>query len=247
MSDAVLLPVPSDGCPALWDVQCYEVRKLLFILCGALAGILWWGLITAQKNDLATVTQSMKTTVIIVAAIYTAAMLIGLLGFLGALFKKNGFVKTFYILLCAVLSLQVGGSIWFLVTFYRNRGQTLDQCINGSTDTNKINFCKAMDAYRRVPQGAMIASVVVPIVLQAYACYVVYQYSKRLERQRADELRSSKVFVPPVGPGYQPVMRNDETYPLAQPSMQYPYADAPHSFGHQKQRSFGGDEVINKV
>jgi len=76
-------------------------------------------------------------------------------------------VKTFYILLCATLSLQVGGGIWYLVTFYRTRGQTLEDCLNGTTDSNRIAYCGTLEAYKRVPQGALIASVIVPIILQA--------------------------------------------------------------------------------
>jgi hypothetical protein len=200
-----------------------------------------------SNHTVATITQSMKTTVIIVASIYTAATLVGLLGFLGALLKKNGFVKTFYILLCAVLSLQVGASIWYLVTFYRTRGQTLEDCLNGTTDTKKIAYCDALNVYKRVPQGVMIASVIVPIILQLYACYIVYQYSKRLENQKIESLRSSRAFIPPAGPAYQPVKPTDESYPLTQPTSHYPYADAPNSFGHTHNKSLGGYEASEKV
>lgn len=176
-------------------------------------------------------------------------------------------MKTFYILLCAVLSLQVGASIWYLVTFYRTRGQTLEDCLNGSTDTKRIAYCDALDVYKRVPQGVMIASVIVPIIFQACmwppsqihvclfshhstnldACYIVYQYSKRLENQKIESLRSSRTFVPPAGPAYQPVKPIDESYPLTQPTSHYPYADAPNSFGHTHNKSLGGYEASQKV
>ncbi|KAF9482105.1 hypothetical protein BDN70DRAFT_875388 [Pholiota conissans] len=221
------------------------ISFLQFFFSGALAGLLWWALIHAsQQGDLGPLTQSAKTTVIVVGAVYTAAALVGLLGFLGAILRKNGFVKTFYILLCVVLSLEVGSSIWYLITFYRTRGQTLDECINGSTDSNRIAFCNSIDAYKRIPQGVMIASVVVPIVIQAYACYIVYQYSKFLDTQKAERRRMSSSFIPPSGPAYQPVMAQDNTYPFAQ---QYPYTDASHTFGRQPQRSVGGNGISDKV
>jgi len=176
-------------------------------------------------------------------------------------------VKTFYILLCAVLPIQVGSSIWYIVTFYRKRGQTREDCLNGTTDTKRIAYCYSLDAFKRVPQGVMIASIIVPIILQACmrpssqmnvcpfslqntnldACYVVYQYSKRLEGQRIESLRSSRAFIPPVGPVYQPVKPTDETYPLTQPTSQYPYADASNSFGHTHHKSLGGYEGSDKV
>jgi len=86
---------------------------------------------------------------------------------LGALVKKNGFVKTFYILLCAVLPVQVGSGIWYIVTFYQKRGQTREDCLNGTTDTKRIAYCYSLDAFKRVPQGVMIASIIVPIIFQA--------------------------------------------------------------------------------
>ncbi|KAF8160845.1 hypothetical protein B0H34DRAFT_795703 [Crassisporium funariophilum] len=224
------------------------ISFIQFLFCGGFAGLLWWALWYGHKNNLAAVTQQMKTTVIIVASIYTAAALVGLLGFLGAILKKNGFVKTFYILLCTVFGLQVGSSIWYLVTFYRVRGQTVEQCIGGSKDVDKIALCQSMDAYRRVPQGALIASVIVPLLIQAYACYIVYKYSQRLSQQKADMKRSSAGFVT-TGPIYQPVQPHDsEAYPLTQPNVTYPYADAPNSFGHSKQPSYGGGhDVHHKV
>lgn len=100
-----------------------------------------------------------------------------LVSFLGAIFKKNGFVKSFFILLATVFGFQVGSSIWYLISFYRTRGQPVEKCINGSTDTEKIAACQALDAYSRVPQGVMIASVIVPIIVegcmfQSFLCNV---------------------------------------------------------------------------
>lgn len=170
---------------------------------------------------------------------------------IGAVLRKHGFVRIFSFLLCATLSVEVGSSIWYLITFYHTRGQTEAECVNGSTDQARIAYCKSLDAYRRVPQGALLASVIVPLVLQACACliylhnhliliyipdacYIVYQYSKRLQYQRADRQRSSSAFVPPVGPMYQPLKHTDETHMLAQ---QYPYSDSTHAFGHKPQGS----------
>jgi len=124
-------------------------------------------------------------------------------------------------MLTAVLFLQVGGGIWYLVTFYRTRGQTLEDCLNGTTDTKRIAYCDSLNAYKRVPQAVMIVSVLIPIIYQAYACYVVYQYSKRLENQKIESLRSSRAFIPPVGPAYEPIKPMDDTYALTQPNPHY--------------------------
>ncbi|KAF9049930.1 hypothetical protein BJ165DRAFT_1525231 [Panaeolus papilionaceus] len=212
------------------------ISFIQFVFCGGTAGLLWWALWSNQAhNDWSEMTKNMKLTVIIVASVYTFATLVSLLGFLGALLKKNGMVKTFYILLCVVLGAQVGSSIWYLITFYRNRGQTLNDCLGDkANDSDRIALCQSMNSFRRVPQGVLIASVAVPILLQAYACYVVHQYSNRLTQQKAEKLRQSAVFNQ-ARPTYQPVpvSQDHESYPLTQPTGGYPYADASHSFGHK--------------
>lgn len=223
------------------------ISVIQFLICGGVAGLLWWALCFNHKNDLSVVVGNMKTTVIIVGVIYTVAALVGLLGFLGAIFKKNGFVKSFFVLLATVFGFQVGSSIWYLITFYRTRGQPVEKCINGSTDTEKIAACQALAAYSRVPQGAMIASVIVPIIVQGYACYVVYQYSKRLTKQRLDKERLSTAFNS-SGATYQPVKSTEDSYPLTH-GKTYPYADAPNSFGSSAPHSGGhyNNNAGNKV
>jgi len=155
-------------------------------------------------------------------------------------------VKTFYVLLCICLGFQIGAGIWYLVTFYTTRNQTLSDCLQGTTDQTRIDYCNALQVYKRYPQGYVLAQVIVPIVVQMCkftvvllksgdffsfnlldACYVVYHYSRLLNYQDAEKKRQPQY----KGPVYQPVNRHDETYPLTHPNMVYPYADGPHSFG----------------
>ena len=71
----------------------------------------------------------------------------------------------------------------------------------------------------------------------ADACYVVYQYSKRLTKQRLDKERLSTTFNS-SGATYQPVKSTEDTYPLTH-GKTYPYADAPNSFGSSVPHSGG--------
>ncbi|KAF9524012.1 hypothetical protein CPB83DRAFT_774598 [Crepidotus variabilis] len=204
------------------------ISFLQFLLFGGLAGLTWYALWYDHKSDLSQLTKSMQKTAIAVGVIYTVASLLGLLGFLGAIFRKNGFVKSFYILLCIVFGFEIGSSIMYLVTFYRTRNQTFDDCVGGSTDVNKISYCRSLDIYRKIPQGYMIASIIIPILIHAYAIYVVYQYSKRLAHQKAEKTRLSSHAA------YQPVAHQDDSFAMNQPyNAAYPYAaGGAHSFGH---------------
>jgi len=64
------------------------ISVIQFLICGGVAGLLWWALCN-QKNDVSVVVGNMKTTVIIVGVIYTIAALVGLLGFFWSDFQKE--------------------------------------------------------------------------------------------------------------------------------------------------------------
>jgi hypothetical protein len=143
------------------------------------------------------------------------------------------------------LAFQVATGIWYLVTFYTTRNQSLDDCLNGTSDQTKIDYCNAIQIYKHYPQGYVLANVIVPIVIQLCkptlshhrlkysdlclpdTCYIVHSYSSLLEREDADKHRQ---FNRVPGPIYQPVNRHDENYPLTN-NPAYPYADTSHAFG----------------
>jgi len=59
------------------------------------------------------------------------------------------------------------------------------------------------------------------------AVYVVYHYIQRLAKQKLEkELRYSRSL-----PGYAPVPGKEESVPLTQPNVQYPYSDKTNAFG----------------
>ncbi|TEB37428.1 hypothetical protein FA13DRAFT_905992 [Coprinellus micaceus] len=47
--------------------------------------------------------------------------------------------------------------------------------------------CTSLEAIRSIPQGWMIAGAIVPVVLVAYALYVVYHYIKRIQKQNTEK------------------------------------------------------------
>jgi hypothetical protein len=143
------------------------------------------------------------------------------------------------------LLFQIATGIWYLVTFYTTRNKSIYDCLDGTTNQTKIDYCNAIQVYKKYPQGYILATVIVPIVIQlcefppdhhrsmSYkrrtdACHVVHSYSRYLEREAAEKHRHNRL----PGAVYQPVHRHDEHYPLTH-STNYPYADAPNSFGNK--------------
>jgi hypothetical protein len=213
--------------PARFGV--FIISLLQFLVCGGLAGFLWWALWYDSENDAAALAKTMKVTVIVVASVYTFVALISLIGFIGAILRKYKFIKTFFIVLFVSLLFQVAVGIWYLVTFYKTRNQSLDDCLDGSTNQTKLEYCKAIQVYKKYPQGYILANVIVPIVIQLYACVVVHSYSRYLEHEDAEKHRH---FNRVPGPVYQPVNHRDEQhYPLTDGTYTYPFKDGSNSYG----------------
>ncbi|EKM80736.1 hypothetical protein AGABI1DRAFT_112479 [Agaricus bisporus var. burnettii JB137-S8] len=209
------------------------ISFLQFLLCGAAAGGFWYllHLVDTEVNfDQVDHARNVRIAFIVAGSICTFGALIGLIGFFGAAFKKNGLVKTHLALLYVSLLLQVASGICSIIIFYRFRhdDETRERCIGGSSDAVKINLCNAL-SLENTPEWAIWVSSLVPTVVVAYACYVVHSYSRRLAQQKADD----QIF-PRSGPAYTPVLvtDKDESHSLSRPHYSYPYADTTHSFGN---------------
>jgi hypothetical protein len=194
--------------------------------------------------------QYFRITLIVAGAIYTIASLVGLLGFLGAIFKKNGFVKTYFTLLCTVFLLQIASSIWYLVTFYKARGESGDDCLKNDNSPERVAFCNALEQLKKVPQGWAIAGAIVPVVIMACkllshssetemethdradCVYVVHHYIKRLNQQKLEKEQRYHKSAPSYTPGKGG--NKEETHPLTQPTVTYPYSDSVNAFGTNK-------------
>ncbi|KXN87372.1 hypothetical protein AN958_08924 [Leucoagaricus sp. SymC.cos] len=179
------------------------------------------------------VENNVRISLIVAGAIYTFAAIIGLFGFLGAIFKKNGLVRTYLALLYITLMLQIASGIYTLVMFYRfhDKAGAKTDCIENSNDSTVINYCDALENFAKTPKWAVWVASIIPIVIVAYACYVVHNYARRLVKQKADrEIIPTRSLA--SGPEYTAVKPHEETHPLAQPTYNYPYSDAPHSFGN---------------
>jgi len=199
-----------------------------FILTVISAAFAWWFLWYADRHDLAQLNRQIKIALIVYGSIYSAAALLSFVGFLGACFKKLGAIRTYLVILYVTLGSQIGVAIYALWTYYRARNISGPTCILRSDSLNvAVDLC---EEYRKIPEWAIIVAVIVPIVVEAYACYVVESYRIRL----ADQIRD-KEFVDiksSFTPIYAPVPHTEESQPLTHPTVPYPYTDQTHSFGH---------------
>jgi len=212
------------------------ISFIQFLLCGAAAGGFWFLLWAANERGLLeSLENSARISLIVAGVIYTLAALIGLFGFFGSIFKKNGLVRTYLALLYLTLILEIASGVFSLVMFYRFRDGKRPDCVKKVPVNNgvaTVDYCAALDNFANLPVWSVWVSSLVPILIVAYACYVVHNYTRRLAKQRADrEIIATRSFA--TGSEYTAVKPEEEAHPLTQPpTYSYPYSDAPHSFGH---------------
>ncbi|KAF8070425.1 hypothetical protein FPV67DRAFT_1019335 [Lyophyllum atratum] len=211
------------------------IAFIQFAITGAAAGFVWWLLI--EKNNEMQLTQKLKASILLIGAVYTASALISLTGFIGALAKKLGAIKTYLFVLYATLAFQIAVTIFTLINYYRLRATSGSDCIVTSGGTT-VNLC---EEYAKVPQAAIIIAVIVPILIQAYACYIVAAYKNRLIKQKLD--RSSVAMKASVNPSYTSIPVTDQSLPPSYSNPAYPYASGPHAFGDKDHNHNGSNHV----
>ncbi|KAJ7209677.1 hypothetical protein GGX14DRAFT_697770 [Mycena pura] len=200
------------------------ISFLSFLSSGFAAGILIAGLILDAEGKLnGKLPSRTRIIAIVVAAVTAIAALISLTGFIGAIRKKESYVRAYSALVRIAFSIQVAVSVAFIILFFVDKKEFVNICNGVSSDQATTDDCINSTALH---PWAVIVSALIPIVFQAYGVYIVTAYARKLRNEHflREETFGYK------GPGYQPVQ--EETHPLThQPA--YPYADNSHSFGSQ--------------
>ena len=90
--------------------------------------------------------------------------LLAVLGFVGCLIKSRGMVSAFAIALAIHLGFSVASGIFTIyATFKRNPQDTIDKCVNGSTDNSVIESCKNGVG---IMKGLLIAIYIITWLIQ---------------------------------------------------------------------------------
>ncbi|KAG6920018.1 hypothetical protein DXG01_010086 [Tephrocybe rancida] len=136
------------------------IAFIQFVITGGAAGLVWW-LLAAASNE-SQLTQKLKASIYLIGAVYTASALISLVGFIGALAKKLGAIRTYLFVLYVTLFVQIAITVYSLVSYYRLRNETGTDC-TVTSNGNSVNLC---EEYAKIPQAAVIVTTIVPILIQ---------------------------------------------------------------------------------
>lgn len=169
--------------------------------------------------------------------------------FISALTKKVQFIAAYARMIIGLFVIHlISGVIFIILYFAKSKSSFLDRCIDGSTDQDTITNC---NNFAKTNKAVVIASVAVPLVIELCksirdlsvpphlsdffsldGCYIVAAYVNKLEQKGVRQAMAMHTQ-PYAAAQYDPVyLNNEDTKPLTQPDVIYPYADASNSFGH---------------
>lgn len=199
----------------------FLISLFQFLLSGIAAAALWYGLAHWPSD----VSAKLKGATVAAGVYYTILALAAFIGFIGTIRRSIKMLSTYSFWLGWALGLQIALDAFLLYAYFTTpREDLVRNCVKDSTDQNVINSCNS--AFN-VGKGAMIGGVVVNLLIQAYAVYIVSSYGKKLELEHA---WTSNV---PLDAGYKYVATGRaSTEGLTAPHYTYPYADGSNSFGH---------------
>ncbi|KAF7375884.1 hypothetical protein MSAN_00002800 [Mycena sanguinolenta] len=208
----------------------------LFLASGAVSGVLAYLLVreaqgrpvfeTHKNGTSEEVTlhfsSRTRTVGIVLAVAYGLVAIISFTGFLGAIRKKESYVRVFSRLLQGSLAVQIILVIAYFVLYFGDRKEFTKLCANNSKDQATIDNCDNLSKSVWV----FVVAAIIPILSQAYGVYIVASYVQKLHNERFLHEESFGF----KGQSYAPV--SDESHPLTHQGP-YPYADNSHSFGGQ--------------
>ncbi|KAF7979204.1 hypothetical protein HWV62_43140 [Athelia sp. TMB] len=148
--------------------------------------------------------------------------------FIGAIAKKAGGIRAYASTIAWLLGVQIiWGIIGIVALWVEPKTDFIQQCENGKTDQNTINICTS---HIKETKGIATGLVVLVILLHAYQLHVVGGYANELEQQ---QLNRDII----LGSKYE-LGHSEDSRPMIGPDTSYAYADAAHSYGHQRGPSY---------
>jgi len=200
----------------------FLISLIQCVLAALIAAGLWYNLIKYPDNY----TGKLKWTIIATGVYYSILALAALGGFIGTLTRSAGLLRQYGFWLGCALGVQIILDALLLWAYFStSHDDFVSHCINGSTDQNVIDVCN--DA-TKIGKGWVIGAVVVGLLIQAWAAYIVGSYGHKLEHEHA---WTSTV---PLDTGYKYTVapgRGSSEALTGAPAYSYPYAEGGHSFG----------------
>jgi len=199
------------------------------ILVGLLAAAGWYAL-ESMRGRLPT---HLRGSIAASSIYYTILSITALIGLFGTISRNASLLSTYAFYLAWSTGLQVVLDVLQLILFFRESRQTLIQnCIDGSADVEVQNICN--NSFNS-SKWSIVVSMVVGLIIQFWAAYIVASYAKKLEIEKSWRSGPGATTLHDTSTSkYTHVQQQDDhgaNVPLANASHAYPYSGADNSFG----------------
>jgi len=231
---------------------CLPVRFGVFILSlltllgsAGTAFVIWWLLENGPQHGL-TLEGGVKTGLIIAGVVYIVFALISLSGFIGAIIRNRGLVKTYSVFLWVQLLLTLAMGVFFVIALTKDslRSTLINTCIQRLTELQDSTV-NAASAARQTPEQiqascsgifnqsrvGFLVTFGISFLLNLYCCIVVHRYGAQLTEEQqfrgASHAMGQTYATKDAPQGYYP----HTPLSTVEGGHGYPYAQKEHGFG----------------
>jgi hypothetical protein len=157
---------------------CIPVRVGVVLL--SLLGFFGGSLITAVAIIHLKRSEGSKTSLVIQIVIYILLALVSVLGLVGAITRKLGFIRLYFGMLVTHLIFSIVSGVIAIHRNFKDSPQYISECSSGSEEPAAIRTCQnAANLWK----GVLIAIFIFAWLLETWACSIVHKYSKQLEEE----------------------------------------------------------------
>jgi len=174
---------------------CIPVRVGVFII--AILGLLIGGAgsvygiirIKGSSEDWSSVD---KIASGILIGIYALYFFISALGLWGAIAKRRGLIKAFFVMLAIHVVLNIVAGSLALYSYYKNAQVNIDKCISDSNNADSDLIKSTCKHGIQIFNGCMVGLYIFIWLLQIYGCAIVNDYAKQLEEEEYVKAKDSQ-------------------------------------------------------
>ncbi|KAJ8515375.1 hypothetical protein ONZ45_g2536 [Pleurotus djamor] len=209
------------------------ISVVQFFLLGLFAAATWYSYWYQSHNAPDEMTTRFKVYTILHGIFYSIGAIMSIVGFIGVLRRRLNLIASFASMQWSYFFfLLVSTIINIVLRFTEPADAYLNSCLRHAETDDQKDIChKLFDNWKKPATIAIyIAISLVPLIIQLYGCYIVGAYSKKLQKEGVDR---NIILTTSGGFKYQPAGTHDDSRPLTQPDVSYPYKDASHSYGNQ--------------
>jgi len=116
----------------------------------------------------------------IAITIYGLYALMSLLALVGAIARKRGLIRAFFVFLTVHVILSIISGSFFLYALFQNAPAAVNECITTTTASMPREACqKAVDIYK----GLAVGIFIFVWLMEIWGCVIVNDYTKQLEEE----------------------------------------------------------------